>query len=118
MGFSKVGCLPKIINLSRLDDGVGIEAIFRKLKAKWHDSCKLQFNKTTQRAETRKSHIEDTTDVSKKFSCQSVEEAPPSTETCFFCRMSPVGESLRNASTFQVDVRVRQYAVTLPFLRN
>ena len=55
-----------------------------------------------------KSHIEDNTDVSKKFSRQSVEGVPPSTETCFFCRMSPVGESLRNASTFQVDVRVRQ----------
>ena len=27
--------------------------------------------------------------------------------------MSPVGETLRNASTFQVDVRVRQCAVKL-----
>ena len=81
--------------------------------------CKLQFNKTTlQRAEKRKSHIENNTDVSKKFSHQSVEEAPPSTETCFFCRMSPIGKPLRNASTFQVDVRVRQDAVILPFLRN
>ena len=46
------------------------------------------------------------------------EEAPPSTEICFFCRMSPVGESLRNASTFQFDVLVRQYVVILPFLLN
>ena len=119
MGFNRVGCLPKIINMSRLDDGVGIEAIFRQHKAKWHDSCKLQFNKTThQRAEKRKSHTKDNTDVSKKFSRQSVEEAPPSTETCFFSHMSPVAESLRNASTFQVDVRVRQYAVILSFLQN
>ena len=85
-------------------------------KAKWHDSCKFQFNKTTlQRAEKRKSHIEDNTDVSKKFARQSVDEAPPSNKTCFFCRMPPVGESLRNASTFQADVRVRQYAVILSF---
>ena len=113
VGFKTVGCLPKIINLSWLNDGVGTEAIFRQHKAKWHDSCKLQFNKTTlQRAEKRKSHIENITDVSKTFSRQSVDEAPPSTETCFFSRMSPVGQSLRNASTFQVDVRVRQYAVT------
>ena len=95
MGFNRVGCCsPKIINLSRLADGIGIEAIFRQHKAKWHDSCKLQFNKTTlQRAEKRKSHNEDTTGVSKKFSRQSVEEAPPSTETGFFCRMSLVGEA-------------------------
>ena len=100
MRFDSVNCLC---------DGVGIEAIFRQHKAKWHTLCKLQFKKTTlQRAEKTKSHIEDNTDVSKKFSRQSVEEAPPSTETCFFCRMSPVAESLRNASTFQVDVRVRQ----------
>ena len=121
MGSNRVGCLPKIINLSRLDDGVGIEAIFRQHKAKWYHSCQLQFNKTNltlQLAEKRKSLIENNTDVSKKSSRQSVEEAPPSTETCFFCSMSPVGESLRNASTFQVDVRVRQYAVILPFLQN
>ena len=102
-----------------MDDGVGIEAIFRQHKAKWHDFCKLQFKKPTlQREEKWKSHIEDNTDVSKKFSRQSEEEAPPCTETCFFCRMSPVGESLRNAPTFQVDIRVRQYAAILPFLQN
>ena len=38
MGFNRVGCLPEIITLSWLDDGVGTEAIFRQHKAKWHDS--------------------------------------------------------------------------------
>ena len=86
---------------------------------KWPESSKLHFNKTTlQRAEKRTSNNEDTTDVSKKFSRRSVEEAPPSTETCFFYRVSQVGEILRKASTVEVDVRVRQYAVILPFLRN
>ena len=67
-GFDKVGCLPKTINLSRLDDGVGIEATFRQHQAKWHDSCRLQFNKTKlERAEKRKSRIEDNTAASKKF---------------------------------------------------
>ena len=36
MGFDKVSCLPTI-NLSMLDDSVGIEAIFRQHHAKWHD---------------------------------------------------------------------------------
>ena len=113
-GFDKVGCLPMTINLSRSDDGVGIEATFRQHQAKWHDSCRLQFNKTKlERAEKRTFRIEDSTAASKKFTRQSMEEAPPSTETCFFCGMPPVGEMLRNASTFQVDVRVRQCAVKL-----
>ena len=64
MGFDRVGCLSKTFNLSWLDDGVSIEAIFRQHKAEWHDSCKMQFNKTTlQRQEKRKSHIIDNTDL-------------------------------------------------------
>ena len=53
--FKKLGCLPRTINLSRLDEGEGIEASFQHHKAKWHDTCRLKFNKTKlQRAEKRK----------------------------------------------------------------
>ena len=38
MDFNRVGCLPKIINLSRLNDGVGIEAIPQQHNARRHDS--------------------------------------------------------------------------------
>ena len=44
--FIGAGCLPRADNLSRLDDSEGIEATLRQHKAKWHDSCRLQFNKT------------------------------------------------------------------------
>ncbi len=101
-GFHKVGCLSMTINLSKLDDGVGLEATFRQHQAKWHDSCRLQFNKTKlERAEKRKSRIENNTVASKKFTRQSIEEAPPSTKTCFFCGMPPVRETLGNASRKQ-----------------
>ena len=94
----KVGCLPKTINLSRLDDGVDIVATFRQHQTKWHDSYRLQFNKTKlERAEKRNSRIEDNTAASKKFTRRSIEEAPPSTKMCFFCGMPPVRETLRNA---------------------
>ena len=74
----------------------------------------LQFNKTKlERAEKRKFRIEDNTAASKKFTRQCIEAATPSTETCFFCGMPPVGEILHNASTFHIDVRVRQCAVKL-----
>ena len=65
-----------------------------------NDSCRLQFNKTKlERAEKRKSRIEDNTAASKKFTRQSIEEAPPSTKTCFFCGKPPVRETLRKKTT-------------------
>ena len=36
--FSAIGCLPKTLSLSRLDDGDDIEATPKLHKAKWHDS--------------------------------------------------------------------------------
>ena len=40
-GFNAAGCLPRAINLSKIDDGKGIEATLRKYKATWHDSSRL-----------------------------------------------------------------------------
>ena len=81
---------------------LALRQTFRLHQAKCHDSCRLQFNKTKlERTEKRKSRIEDNTAASKKFTRQSIEEAPPSTKTCFFCGMPPVRETLRNASRKQ-----------------
>ena len=56
VGFSTTGCLPRTMDLSHLDDGEGIEATVQQHKAKWHDSYRLQYNKTQlQRAEKRTS---------------------------------------------------------------
>lgn len=46
VSFNTIGCLPRSLNLSRLDDGEGIEATLKQHKAKWHDSCRLVYNKT------------------------------------------------------------------------
>ena len=48
-GFSAIGCLPKTVNLPWLDDGEGVEATLRKHKARWHDLCRLWYNKTQLR---------------------------------------------------------------------
>ena len=56
MGFDRVVCLSKTINL--VYDGVGIEVTFRQHGVKLHNSCRLQFKNTKLlRAEKRKSHI-------------------------------------------------------------
>lgn len=109
--FNKIGCLPRTLNLSRLDEGEGIEAAFRLHSAKWHDSCRLQYNKTKlQRAVKRKALPEDEPGA-RKSTRQSSEHAP-STEKCFFCDQSG-GGALRHASTFQIDFHVRQCALKL-----
>ena len=111
-GFSKAGCSPRTTNLSRLDDGESIEETFRKHKAKWHNSCRLQYNKTKlQCAEKRKRSIDAEDYYSNKFTRQSLAEKCTSVETCFFCD-KPEG-SLCKASTFGVDFKVRQCALKL-----
>ena len=88
VGFKRIGCLPSSINLSRLDDGSGIEETLKRYEAKWHDSCRLLYNSTKlKRAEKRKKSQEeandDDTGCLKKFTGKSEKRA--SIETCFFC---------------------------------
>ena len=72
-GFSKIDYLPKTIDVTRVDDGDGIEATFQCNSAKWHDSCRLEFNSTQLvRAEKRKTPCKNIQDVPKKFTRQSV----------------------------------------------
>ena len=46
IGFEGIGALEATLELSRLDEGGGIEATLRKNEAKWHCSCKLRYNRT------------------------------------------------------------------------
>ena len=108
VGFSRIGCLSKTIDLSRLDNGDGIEATLQQHKAKWHDTCRLGYNKTRlRRAEKRKRPTKDVANASKKFTRQSLGEESTFIETCFFCgKPAPAGRSLSKASTFGIDVNV------------
>ncbi len=46
IAFEKLGCLPKQINLCQIDEGKGVEESLKVNRAKWHDSCRLKFNKS------------------------------------------------------------------------
>ena len=76
LGFEKLGCLPGEISLSQLHEGEGIKASFRQHKAKWHESCRLKFNKTKlQWAEKRKAASPEessSTCIPKKFTPQPI----------------------------------------------
>lgn len=117
LALKKLGCLPKTINLSRIDEGKGIEASFHHHKARWHDSCRLKFKKTKlQRAEKRNSFPEDSSssDVPTKYTRTSRGQVPLSVHRCFFYDGDAEdGECLHKASTFELVARVRNCALQL-----
>ena len=117
LAFEKLDWLPRTISLSRLDKGEGIEASFQNHKAKWHDSCRLKFNKTELvRAEKRKVALENSSpsNVYNMFIRTSKKRVHCSAHYCFFCDTeAQAGESLYRASTLHLDVRVRHCALHL-----
>ena len=55
--FNDVGCLPEDVNLTRMDDGDGLEQTFVSRRAKFHTARSLQSNKNEiQRSAQRKMH--------------------------------------------------------------
>ena len=113
--FSELNKLPILIDLSRLDEGDGIEATFMKHEAKWHKSCHTKFNITKlRRAEKKRVSPEDSeiacSPPGKKIRLSRSTE-PVAKVSCFFCEGT--SEPLRSASTYQLDSRVRKSALAL-----
>ena len=115
-GFRAIGYLPKRLDLSRLDDGEGVEATLKKHKARWHYSCRLQYNKTQLRPAEKRPVDDDDDDAEActRFSRRCSEHLRTSTETCFFCsKPASAGKSISKASTSGMDIKVRQCAIKL-----
>ena len=73
LGFQRIGCFPRSINLSRLDDGNGIAETLQQHMAKWNNSCRLLYNRTElKRVEKRKNSPEDAA-----ADCWELEEVHP-----------------------------------------
>ena len=95
LSFREIGCLSLSVNLSWLDEGNGIAASLNQHKAKWHESCRLNYNKTQLRqAERNKRPIEDVYMVDipdstppQKFTRRRSDQVGPSSiiRLCFFC---------------------------------
>ena len=67
LAFNEIGWLSSSI-VSRLMEEQDLEGTFRSHKAKWHDSCRLQYNKTKlERATKRKASSSESSDAPKKF---------------------------------------------------
>lgn len=111
--FHDLGCVPLNINVSRLDDGSGIQETLTSHNASWHKSCYNQFNNLKlQRAQKRKSSdfSEEISPV-KTRSVQGVKQKTASCSICFFC--DETGGTLHRASTIDIDRKVRLYATEL-----
>ena len=111
--FAKLGCMPKELCLSLLDEGNGIEETFLANKACWHRSCYALFNSTKlKRAEKRHATQEEDL-VGGKFTRSNAGVCSENTiPVCFICDKSD-DRSLHNVSTLGLDDRVRECATLL-----
>lgn len=114
LAFRKIDCLPSRM-FSWLEEDENIDETLKIHKAKWHDSCRLQYNKTKlQRAVKRKVPPAENIDIPKKYTRQSSVQSCNETEQCFFCgKPANASESLRHAATFGLDDHVRECAIQL-----
>ena len=116
--FQSLGHMPMNIYIERLDDGDSIEATMTRHQACWHKNCRLKFNQTKlnrlgKRFIPEKDEHEGS---SKSLGVQTrsshgmvdLKEA-----TCFFCDEPDGSAGLRNASTYDIDKKVRQCALEL-----
>ena len=111
--FSKLGCMPTDLCLSRLDEGNGIEGTFLANKARWHKSCYALFNSTKVKcAEKRRATLEEDL-VGGKFTRSNVSVCSKETvPACFICDKCD-GQTLHNVSTLGLDDQVRECATLL-----
>ncbi len=97
-------------------EGQDIEEVLRRNKAKWHDSCRLLYNKTKlKRAAKRKTIPAEIEEAPlKKYTRSTSVQASSETDHCFFCeKPGKFSESLHQVSTLGLDARVRQCALKL-----
>ena len=85
--LNQLGCMPVQINLSRLNEGDGIESTFLHYRARWHKSCYLLFNSTKlNRAKKRHAPTPDESVNSKyaRSSASTSSQVDDSKKSCFF----------------------------------
>lgn len=135
--FQALGHMPMDIDIERLNDGDGIEATMMRHHASWHKTCRLKFNLTKLKLlekrcmeEERRSMKEEEEGMDEAKECIEEEKEGTSTSLCMHTRSShsrvdlkeakcflcdePAGSAgLHNASTYDIDMKVRKCAMEL-----
>ena len=111
--FADLGCKPKDISLSRLDEGDGIAAAFFKHRARYHKSCYALFNSSKlKRAQKRKSESQCEPLAGGKFThLNALAYTKDTSPSCFLCESDK--QPLHRVSTLSLEARVREYANVL-----
>lgn len=113
--FNDNACLPKSIDISRLNYGNGIEETLRNNSAKFHTTCRLLYSKSRlQRAIKRKRPNDDSDNEELQSTCHRHPRQKTNTLVCLFCEKpgSPT-EPLHEAMMDRVTHRVKQCAIKL-----
>ena len=115
MAFCSLGCPPLPIDTSKINEGDGIEATLKRNAAKWHKNCRNKFNSLKlERAAKRKRLNECDTLIAKRTrNSFGVTQTRSKFDTrCIFCETDST-EALHQVSTFNIDSRVREFALLL-----
>ncbi|XP_031575406.1 uncharacterized protein LOC116309020, partial [Actinia tenebrosa] len=119
--FKSISGVPKWLNLSLLDEGLGIEETLRQRNASWHKTCRDIFNNTKlERAKKRKlsgqpdANEDDTQIESDGGVCIPLKTRRSSATLsskalyyyCFFCDKEDNPINLHSFSTFEVNKKV------------
>ena len=81
--FDELGLLPKSLNLTRLDEGVGLEETLISRRARFHKSCSLKYNETELRRAIKRHADNSTTGESERVTRQKVSRH--NEDLCLFC---------------------------------
>ena len=99
------------IDVRRIDDGDGFEATMMRHQASWHKTCRLKFNQT--KLDWLNETLSQEKDLQGMQTRSTHETVDLKDAICIFCDQPAGSEGLHNASTYEIDKRVRQHALDL-----
>ena len=82
--FRDLDCMPIQVDLSRLDEGEGLENTFVRWKARWHKSCYDLFNSTKLKRAEKRQALESEQPVGGKYTRSASPASFDNCGTCFF----------------------------------
>ena len=109
--FQELGHMP--IDIDSLNDGDGIEVTMVAHRASWHKTCRLRFNQTKLERLQRKSTEVKAGTSSTVHTRSSHSKVNLKYATCFLCDGPAGSAGLHQASTSDIDARVRRCAIEL-----
>ena len=105
--------MPIEVDIKQLDDGSGIEATLAKHHAGWHKSCRLKFSQTKLKRLKKQQSVEKVS-ASPSVNTRSCHRPTDlKDDSCFLCNKPGGPDSLHNASTYNIDAKVRKCAIAL-----